>query len=276
MKDHQLSPGFAAKRFELTTSNLLGDNPGAFGGRATWERASDYVNLRVDYELPLEKGVEMPNWVSAVSASGVAAGVSYDLTAEHPLSHDRSTRISRLRLSLPLGRALLMGEGVHAAPLAEGFKRDAVSLKELSSFVCLGPVNCQPMWLPQKNTLRLKVGRGNLFRRCPISLQVDRTPAGVTCEVGMRHVMEGRGLQARLVGAKRLLRLTYSDARVDKGADWQAVATLPLARRGPGGGSSSPPVTSAAFVFCLRGSNSARKQTRALRASAFPSVTSRE
>ena len=42
-----------------------------------------------------------------------------------------------------------------------------------TAFHRAGPVNLQPRWLTKSKLLRLHVGRGGAFRRCPVSMQVD-------------------------------------------------------------------------------------------------------
>ena len=44
---------------------------------------------------------------------------------------------------------------------------------QVSAYHRAGPINLQPRWLRPSKLLRLHVGRGGAFRRCPVSMQLD-------------------------------------------------------------------------------------------------------
>ena len=46
-------------------------------------------------------------------------------------------------------------------------------LQEVSAYHRAGPINLQPRWLRPAKLLRLHVGRGGAYRRCPVSMQLD-------------------------------------------------------------------------------------------------------
>ena len=46
-------------------------------------------------------------------------------------------------------------------------------LQEVSAYHRAGPINLQPRWLRPAKLLRVHVGRGGAYRRCPVSMQLD-------------------------------------------------------------------------------------------------------
>jgi hypothetical protein len=111
-------------------------------------------------------------------------------------------------------------------------------MTRLSAFHLAGPFNLQSSWLCGPKILQLKLGRGGIFRRCPVSFQADlpTTTAGTrNYEIGMRQELgAGRRLRGRLLlpaeKSARSVWCEYEDTAISKSGVWVAKATVPLGR----------------------------------------------
>lgn len=103
-------------------------------------------------------------------------------------------------------------------------------ISEVGVFRRAGPVNLQPRWLTKAKLLRLHVGRGSAFRRCPVSMQLDVPLAGgiPTFELKLRRKLGlGRQLRAVWLATQSNLLLELVDEATDKGGVWVARARAP-------------------------------------------------
>jgi hypothetical protein len=242
LRKHMRMPTHTA---ELRTSNVL-DAPSFSGARAMWEKdvalpGDHRVTVGIVYDYPLSD-----NFVSELSLRGCAPrDLMYELRVKSPLGKDVQARVTHLDLTQLLRQGFIaMASLYHDGPLAHGFSPSLLRVKELSFFHTAGVVNVQPCWLPQERVIRLKVGEGRVRRRCPVSLQLDRSLADGTTsvEVGARHVMDGRMLTARLFPTLRQLRLVYTDSRFEEDGDWEVTGVFSPRRDGGGNDEANPVV----------------------------------
>lgn len=151
------------------------------------------------------------------------------------VSYEASRRVGEagtdVQLAYALPTGLLIDANVRASDAAV-----APTLESMSAFHLAGPFNLQSSWLCAARTLQLKIGRGNKFGQCPISLQTDISPGtSPNFEVGMRQEL-GQGLR-KLTGRlllparteDRSLWCEYEDSTISNGGVWIAKATMPLA-----------------------------------------------
>jgi len=115
--------------------------------------------------------------------------------------------------------------------------RPSMALSSISAFHVAGPLNMQADALVGSRRLRLKLGRGARYNRCPLSLQTEFQPgsnAAADYEVGLRYKFREDGLRrlrARLLlpaTAARSAWIEYQDSSIDSGGVWFAKLALPL------------------------------------------------
>ena len=78
-------------------------------------------------------------------------------------------------------------------------------LQEVSAYHRAGPINLQPRWLRPAKLLRLHVGRGGAFRRCPVSMQLDLPLPGADPAASPELELKVRGQ----LGPARMLRFVW-------------------------------------------------------------------
>ena len=162
------------------------------------------------------------NMLHSLQLSGFLGDVTYQATRALA---DTATDV-QLGLSLPSGVQLA------ADVKAEGSNME---VEKVSAFHRAGPFNIEPAWLRATRTLRLTLGRGGNWHRCPFSLQTDLKPDGSKdYELGVRHEFEeGRKLRARLMlpgeAEARAIWAEYQDSKIENGRGvWYAKASMPL------------------------------------------------
>jgi len=211
----------------------LGNNrPGSL--HATWEKWVHIGNHRTkascDLQHPSRAGTH--GLVESVSISGSLMDVSYEAT--RTLNEDATGTDMQFAYALPTGLQVMAD--AHVAKDAPEGNPGGVQLTRMSAFHTAGPFNLQSSWLCGPKTLQLKLGRGAMFRRCPVSFQAD-IPAGGTgtrnFEVGMRQELGGgRRMRGRLLlPAETSMRSVWcevEDTAISKSGVWIAKATLPL------------------------------------------------
>jgi len=193
---------------------------------ARWERDVNVggktpVHVICRFRHPAEQ------FLDTVTVSGCLLDVGVECTRS---LKDGGTDVA-LAYSLP-GGTLLMAD---ASMTAEGGASSA-KLEKLSSFHVLpAGLNVQPSWHLASKLFSVKLGRGSLRKRCPISLMSEFDPEGnrpMSYEIGIRQQIDRwRKLRARLLlpaSAPRKVLLEYHDHEIDKNAVWSLRASLPL------------------------------------------------
>ena len=112
-------------------------------------------------------------------------------------------------------------------------------VEEVSAFHRAGPVNLQPRWLTKSKLLRLHVGRGGAFRRCPVSMQVD-VPLSDDSETPLpdfefkvrRPLGRGRMLRAVWLATQGAVLMEMEDTATEKDAAWVARVRAPYLENG--------------------------------------------
>jgi len=82
-------------------------------------------------------------------------------------------------------------------------------LQEVSAYHRAGPINLQPRWLRPAKLLRVHVGRGGAYRRCPVSMQLDLPLPGADPSKSPEFELKVR----RRLGPARMLRLVWFATR---------------------------------------------------------------
>jgi len=212
---------------------------------------------------PCITGLQL-EWAGVAGSSGLQLGVKYDHTEEwqgvrevrfssgvfdllnigrfagFSLSGDCSHNFERQETGVEL--TLVEPTGTILAVACE----PSGSVTEVSAFRRAGPVNLQPRWLAKANVLRLHIGRGGTFRRCPLSMQWD-VPLGKEgrseFELKMRRGLgQGRQLRAVWLATKGAVLMELEDRASDRDATWVARARAPY-RQGDLGHLSMPELT---------------------------------
>lgn len=144
--------------------------------------------------------------VSGTVPTPLGEDVTYEATRQ---AQDADSTDVRLACSLPI---LVIGPltgarytGVQL--MASGKVMDCgegSTLSRIGGFMLAGPFNFQPLWYPDERRLCLKLGRGAMRHRCPLSLQTDWHPgqpwSSTAFQVGMRQQLgAGRKLRSRLL-----------------------------------------------------------------------------
>jgi len=192
---------------------------------AKWEKdinvgTSVPVHVSLKFQHPAEQMLD------SVSLSGSLLNVGYEAT--RCLSKENAGTDLVLGYSLPGGTQLTADANVNAGD-------HTCKLQEVSAFHPAGPFNVQPSWLLASKILRIKLGRGAIRRRCPVSLQTDFKAGSIkpqSAEIGLRHLFNpGRKMRARLLmpsDAPSQAWVEYEDDKIDKRAVWFLKAALPL------------------------------------------------
>jgi len=202
-----------------------GDSPGDVHAR--WEKDVHLGAGSVPLHVALKFQHPADQLLDSVTVSGCLLDVGVE--ASHRFSEDHTD--VTMAYSLPGGTQLTADANVAASDGST-----SCSLQEVSAFHVAGPFNVQPAWLPAANVFRLKLGRGAMRRRCPVSLQADVKPGSHlpnNYEIGVRHQFgRGRKLRARLLlpedAPGRKAWLEYQDDTLDKRAVWFVKAALSL------------------------------------------------
>jgi len=185
------------------------------------------VQVGVKYDHA--RGVKEGDWRKGIKQVKLSPGVlellSLHLTGECTHCFEKQSTAIDLSMAAPGGT--LFGAACDVLGTDS-----TIRVTEVSAFHRAGPVNIMPRWLTRANVLRLHVGRGGTFRRCPVSMQVDiPLSAESTAEVELkmrRKLGPGRLLRTVWLASKGALLMEYEDSATDHGAVWLARARTPL------------------------------------------------
>jgi len=194
---------------------------------ARWER-----DVNVGGKMPLHVTCRFRHpaerFLDTVTVSGCLLDVGVECTRS---LKDGGTDVA-LAYSLP-GGTLLMAD---ARMAADSDASSSAKLQKVSSFHVLpAGLNVQPSWHLASKLFSVKLGRGSLRKRCPISFTSEFDPEGsrpMSYEIGIRQQIDRwRKLRARLLlpaSAPRKVLLEYHDHAMDKNAVWSLRGSLPL------------------------------------------------
>ena len=186
-----------------------------------WSRIADVLGRQLEVGMTLESQVpgSPVQGIKEVCLSTPILELCDRLSFAGKCSHIFGQRATALDLSISTAGGAWIGLACD----------DVNGLSEISAFHTAGPVNIQPRWLTKAHLLRLHVGRGSAFRRCPLSMQVD-----IPLSAGSRRpelelkVRRDLGLGRRLRGVwmatQGSVLCEYQDSLIEDGAVWLAHA----------------------------------------------------
>lgn len=188
------------------------------GMHLEWSQLTGIMGREITLGLKADGTEERVGLTQVKLGSGILDAGVFDLSGE--CTYDCETDKAAVDLVLTSAGGTMFSV---AADAVEG-------IEEVSAFHRAGPVNLQPRWLPRAGALRLHVGRGGAFRRCPVSLQADlskRTGATNVEIKARRQLGADRMLRAVWLATQGDVVLELTDMATEQGATWVARARAP-------------------------------------------------